>query len=138
MERLQDGIFPVRDGRHFDHVALIAEIISGGFAERTLWLAQVGQDFSFDDDFGVRGNIDVRRLALGQGQRTAEETAGDGNLVLGRRADDGSEQKNRMNAEADRDVERAIVFFGFRDKPRYRRIGQMDTEAPRAFYLEPM
>jgi hypothetical protein len=84
MKRLQNGILSVRDRRDFDHVALIAEVVSRSLAERTLRFSYLGQNFSFNDDFGMRRNVDVLSLAFGQRQRAAEQIAGDGDFIFSR------------------------------------------------------
>ena len=75
----------------------------------------------------MRRNIDVRGFALGQRQPAAEQAAGNRNFILDRRADDGGEQKNRMNTQTDCDIERAIIFFRFGGEARDGWIRQMNT-----------
>ena len=43
-----------------------------------------------------------------------------------------------MNSQADRDIERAIVFFGLGDEARDRRVRQMDAQVATVLHLEPM
>lgn len=103
VKHLENRVVAMRDRGNFDHVALIAEIISRGFAEGTFGLPDIGQDSAFDDDLGMGRDIDIRGLALGERERTAEQAAGHGHFIFGRRANDGREQQNRMDSQANRD-----------------------------------
>ena len=106
------GSVSVRDRRDFDRIALIAEIVSPKSRRTDPPVLVPLAELSFNDDFGMRAGTstsEVSHLVSASGlpsRLPAMATLSSvGELTME------AKQENRMNSQADRDIERAIVFF---------------------------
>ena len=111
---VEDRVLAVRHRQDFHHLAVRARaVVLRKLAERSLGLAHAGQDAAFDHDLGFGRNADLARLAFHHGQRPALQRAGDLEFVMIERHDRlRRQQRQRVDADDDRDVERLPGLLG--------------------------
>ncbi len=109
-----DRVAPVRDGLDLDHLAVLTRaVVPRELAEGALGLANAGQDAALDHDLAVGRHPHFARQALDHLQGCAVQRAGNFKFVgIDRRDGLGGQQRERVDADHHRHVERLVARFG--------------------------